>query len=273
MNKRKHNSDTTAAAAAAKTRQWKLSDVLVPRADYGQTCDSVRQARHCWQSVVAAMLLGSSPRHVVLHYMQVAAREIEIELRNRQTARLGSLHFDIAVPAELDGEIERRMNVYIDRRQTTLEEQDGREAECDELLRVLNVYQALSELLSGRSTPDCAGLLDECQAMFFCIVHMSRDLQALLFARQHRSRLPQHVPMARADGLRFMEVLRLLTPLYTGEQLNSRQYVERLRKFVFCGSLELDGVDEDENSNTTPTPTKTNNDNNDNDDDEENLLS
>ena len=230
MNKRKHNSDDA-------TTQWTLNDVIVPLADYGQTKTSIDHARNRFQTVVFAMLSCAAPRHVVLHYLQAAAREVEVELRNRPSARLGSLYFDLSVPVELDGEIERRMNVYIEK---------AEERDCSELLRVLNVYQAMSEILAGRSSPDCSQMLDECQALFFCIVHMSRDLQALLFAREHRSRLPQHLPMTRAEGLRFMEVLRLLTPLYTGERISSCKYVTRLRNFVFLGSFDVEGVSDNE---------------------------
>lgn len=220
-----------------------LGDVLVPLADYGQTPASILHARKRWLSVVAAMLTCRTPSHVLLHYVQVAAREVEIELRNRQSARLGSLYFDISVPVELECEIERRMNAYIESAPGDTH---------DEMLRVLKVYQAMSEVLSGLGTPDCSNMVDELQAMFFCIVHMSRDLQSLLFASTHRMRLPQHLPVGRDEGLRFMEVLRLLTPLYTSKRLDSAQYVERLRKFVFFGSLELD-CDADTNDNEDET--------------------
>lgn len=191
-----------------------------------------------WMTVPAVMLLATTERYVFHHYMHKAAMELEVDLRNRQSAQLGSLHWDVRVPTELEAEIGRRMNFYVDKRS------EGEE-ECEDLFRILSVYQAMSDSLSCRGVPDYSRMKEACQALFFCMLTMSSELQTMIFASSHRWRMPQHVPI-RGTALDFMTALKRLTPLYIDDTIDARQYVHKLRQYVLVGSLELSDNDDEE---------------------------
>ena len=250
-NKRTHDDDddnNNNSNTREQGEEWRLEDIFTPLADIGQTEASNKHARAKWHNVVSVMLAGNTPRYILRHYMHKAALEIEIELRNRDSAQMGSPHIDIHDPLELQAEIERRMSVYFAKleavKSAAPDDAEERREECEETYRVLQVYSAMAETLACRGVPDYSKMLVTTQALFFCLVHMSRELQATLFKATHRWRLPQHVPITdRREISDFMFVLRTLTPLYTGGVLNSNEYVDKLRKFAFWGSLEIDDLE------------------------------
>lgn len=255
------------AADERQKENWTLEDIIVPLISFGEGVAARDATRSKWMTVIAAMLASDTPQHTLHHYMHKAAMEIEIELRNRQSAQLGSLCIDITVPVELEAEIERRIAVYLGKtdEMIMLSDSDPTKEEkkrfCDELYNVLSVYQAMAESLSCRGVPRYTHMLNATQALFFCIVNMSRELQSMLFQRRHRWRLPQHCSMRQESILDFMDVLKRLTPLYTSHVLNSDEYVDKLRKFVFWGSLEIDDlewIDEEDDDAEDDTPDATN---------------
>lgn len=247
-NKRKNNNETA-------EDKWKMGDLICSLADYGQTESSRNHTRECLMTVVTAMLSPDTPGFVLHHYMHKVATEIEIDLRNRETSQLGARHIDLKIAAELEAENYRRVAVYLDRRQEIIDAPDREDpvvAEsqvfCDELYSVLCVYQAMLDSLTCNGSPDYKKMIEAAQALFFCTVHMSREFQALLFKEKHRWRMPQHGPMKQQKARALMAVLNQLTPLYTSHVLSSEQYVDKLRRYVFFGSLELDDlqIEEDE---------------------------
>jgi len=218
--------------------EWTIWDIFAPMVEKSES----EAARAKWMTVPAVMLLGDTQRYVFHHYMHKAAMELEIDLRNRQSAQLGSLHWDVRVPTELDAEIGRRMDAYVERRDA-----DNAEQGCDDLLRILSVYQAMSDSLSCRGVPEYSQMKEACQALFFCMLTMSPELQAMLFQSRHRWRLPQHVPLCGNTAvLEFMAVLKRLTPLYISDAIDAREYVHKLRQYVLVGSLELSDTEGEE---------------------------
>lgn len=224
------------------------SEVLLELADTGQTPTSRDVARARWNNVAAVLLATDVPSRILNHYLHKAAIEMELALRNRESATIGAVYADIHIPMELDVEIERRLDRYMSVReqleQTPEAEKEEVEIECTELLCTLKVYQAMSSLLSCNGSPQYAAIRESAQALFFCLVHMSRELQAMIFLHKHRWRLPEHVGITDRSAIgRLMEVLQLLTPLYTSGVLKAHEYVDKLRKFVFWGSLEIDDLE------------------------------
>jgi hypothetical protein len=263
------------ASDEKQKENWSLEDIYAKLVDAAESVECRTASHEKWSNVVAIMLASNTPQNFLLHYMHKAAMEVEIELRNRTSAQLGSLHIDVTVPVELEAEVERRIGVYIQKCDvlTMLRDDDPTKEEhklfCEEMFRVLNVYQAMSESLSCRGTPQYTNMIDATQALFFCIVHMSRELQAMLFQQRHRWRLPQHCAMRQPCVLDFMNVLRKLTPLYTSHVLSSAEYVDKLRKYVYWGSLEVDDLEWIETSASVATSAHTNVDDDGEDDDED----
>jgi hypothetical protein len=222
--------------ATTQREEWVLEDIFTPLVNL----EATEMERTRWMTVPAVMLRATTERYVFHHYMHKAAMELEVDLRNRQSAQLGSLHWDVRVPTELDAEIGRRMNFYVDKRKE-VEAAGGDENvadNCEDLFQILSVYQAMSDSLSCRGVPDYSRMKEACQALFFCMLTMSPELQTMVFASSHRWRMPQHVPI-RGTALDFMTALKRLTPLYIGDRIDARQYVHKLRQYVLVGSLEL----------------------------------
>lgn len=243
---------TTDALDDKQNHSEKIAEVLNKQWDEGISGDARNVARSRWHSVAAVMLMEDTPLDVLNYYMHKAATEIELAMRNRDSASLGAVDADIQIPIEIDTEIERRLDQYM-KQCEQLEECRSNDSyrpediamtehECKELLHTLKVYQAMSNLLSGRGSNELVGeLIVPAQALFFCLVCMSRELQAMMFSRQHRWRMPGHVAVVDQDAIcQFMTALKTVTPLYTANIFDAQDYVEALRKFVFWGSLELD---------------------------------
>jgi hypothetical protein len=196
-------------------------------------------------SVERVLLADSVPQHVLRHYLRLVAQIIETDLRNRlETARAGSVCTDMRLPIELDAEIMRRVDQQIamqhantDREKRDLPPATQREIDiAAENYRALRVFQRLADLLADRGNelepfddPDAA------VALFFNTLHISRTLQATLASRRARTRMPDHAPMEREAMRHFRPFLGALSERYARRELFIDEYLECLRRFVFCG--------------------------------------
>ena len=192
------------------------------------------------------LLADRVPQHVLRHYLRLVAQIIECDLRNRlETARPGSVCLDMRVPVELDAEILRRVDQQIalqhanvDREKRDLPPATPHEIElANENYRALRVFQLLADLLADRSA-ELQLLVDDVDAavvLFFNTLHISRMLQATFASRRSRTRMPDHAPMERESMRHFRPFLGALSEKYARRDIFIDEYLETLRRFVFCG--------------------------------------